>query len=609
MRFTLYRMSEISKIYSQYQESLKESQTEYNERLEKFSDELKKRYDEYIKNNVISYSEDFSNQIKRIEIKEIAERFFQTSEINFAAVDASCHKEESSNFISFYGGAYGSKGTITLSSGEGKIKYSKWELNKDVSMVAFIPIPPEAMHDYTEDINLESMPMYSDSEISQISSLHTKIMQLSEIFLGYSLTTSSTDFPRFILLDNSIGGILGNTSFAPNETNKLLEADFNGERITLADMHIALAHPFNKELNIPSNKKFQPHFRLIAEATWRETNILKESELGFRYFKEGAEFLSRREINAGIYDNVNGIFKFTTDPRASWEKSKRIFRDICEKLFREKNPKGVCFKKINSNNYEYYSPRDIVFFTGVGLRALIEECWKRKILLVGIVKDSSSRFWYRNYLGTLNVKEGRDQIEHLKIPLSDRSIVELLPNIDLDLLAPWSTIEFDSIFMTLHPEYENNQWHIKGYNTARGVPVTRPERIFLRSLAQFYVSEDKNLSSHALFVDRLAYPGWDNRYSNDLVIDETPFGRISSLKFDKEHPSHLQTLMMYLMGVLVRNHFPEALGYPDPLHQADWGAKSLKRRVLGLLSSSEWAFKSNPLSKTFRKIRDKFRKK
>ena len=71
-------------------------------------------------------------------------------------------------------------------------------------------------------------------------------------------------------------------------------------------------------------------------------------------------------------------------------------------------------------------------------------------------------------------------------------------------------------------------------------------------------------------------------------------------------PHRLQQLSLYLLSILVRNHFPEALGYPDPLHQADWGAKSMKRRVTGLLESSEMAFRANPLYKTFRSIRESF---
>lgn len=144
-------MSEISKIYKQYQESLESSQAEYEERLKKHSKTLKKRYDSFLKNFVKSYATDFNNQIKRLEIKNLAESFFETSDISFAAIDGSCHKQESANFISFYGGAYGSKGTISFSDPAGKIKYNRWELNKDVSMVAFVPIPPDVMHGIIDD--------------------------------------------------------------------------------------------------------------------------------------------------------------------------------------------------------------------------------------------------------------------------------------------------------------------------------------------------------------------------------------------------------------------------------------------------------------------------
>ena len=144
-------------------------------------------------------------------------------------------------------------------------------------------------------------------------------------------------------------------------------------------------------------------------------------------------------------------------------------------------------------------------------------------------------------------------------------------------------------------------------NRQYGLELTRPERIFLRSIAQFFLSEDKNIASHALFVDRLAYPDWDDKASAKTVIKSDYFGEIKPLVFDETTGvPKLQTLTMYILAVLVRNHFPEALGYPDPLHQADWGAKSLKRRVMGLLDSSEWAFRSDPLSKTFREIRESF---
>jgi len=601
-------VSELSKVYTQYQGSLVTSQREYEERLKTHAKTLKDRFQKLVYEFIASFSRYSENQMDRLDVKRLAEQFFGTTEIAFVAVDGSCHKQQSANFMSFYGGAYGSKGIISLSEPTGKIHYQRWELNRDVSMVAFVPIPPDVMHHVVEDSDTDSPPVMTDSEVADISSLHTKIMQLAEVYLAYELAkSSSVEAPRIIMLDNSIGGILGNTSFSPKYL-VLDQGTFDGETLSKGDMQIALAHPFNEKLGIPSPKNFQPHFRVIAEAVWQETKTVTASKCkGFpeRNFKGGAGYLAK--IGLGNLDEANATFTFNEDPRASWQKTLRVFERICEKLFRAKDPLGVTYElKALPGEREYFRPRDVMFLVGVGLRALIETCWKRKILLTGIVKDSGSRFFYRNFLGSVCVKRTLDPAEHLALPLTDRSIAELLPNLSPDLKAPWATLEFDSCFMTLHPEPKDGVWKIKGYEHPAYGETTRPERMTLRSLVQFFVTPDRNLASHAIFLDRLSYAGWDDKDSASLEIMTDQFGAVNPLYFDgSTGPGRLQKLTMYLLAVLVRNHYPEALGYPEPLHQADWGAKSMKRRILGLLDSSEWAFRARPLSKTFREIRDR----
>lgn len=528
------------------------------------------------------------------------------------AIDGSCYKSASANFISFYGGAYGSKGTISLSGAEGKLQYDRWELTRDVSMVAFVPLPPETITvpDTSENLEQSEAPTaLTDSEIAEFSSYHTKIMQLAEVYLAYSLASSSSvDAPKLILLDNSISGILANTSFRPTNL-RIIDGAFDGESLTLADCQVALAHPFSKELGVPSTKRFQPHFRVIAEAAWAGRQTIAASECqGFPVssFDIGSRFL--KGVGAGAYDEAAKSFAFREDPRSSWHKSVRIYERVCERLFRAKDPKGLTFALRDSpSSRQYLTPRDIVFLTGIGMRALLETCWRRRILLIGIAKDSASRFFYRNFLGIVCLQRGQDVNKHLAIPLTDRTIVEMLPNLDTSLRAPWGTLEFDSCFMTIHPQLDEKvgAWKAMGYELPIG-EVTRPERLFLRSLIQFFLTPDGSLSSHALFVDRLAHPGWDDKDSDSLKLSTDFFGEISPLYYDKRRPPRLQKLAVYLLSVLVRNHFPDALGYPDPLHQADWGAKSMERRVVSLLDSSEWAFRSRPREKTFRAIRDEF---
>src|SRR2546426_9206619 len=135
-------MSELSKVYSQYQGSLVSSQQEYEERLKTHAKTLKDRYNEFLHEFVASFSRYSENQMDRLEVKRIAEQFFETTEIAFVAIDGSCHKQQSANFISFYGGGYGTQGKNSLAEPTGKIRYHPGGVNRDVSMGGVCPMPP-----------------------------------------------------------------------------------------------------------------------------------------------------------------------------------------------------------------------------------------------------------------------------------------------------------------------------------------------------------------------------------------------------------------------------------------------------------------------------------
>lgn len=114
---------------------------------------------------------------------------------------------------------------------------------------------------------------------------------------------------------------------------------------------------------------------------------------------------------------------------------------------------------------------------------------------------------------------------------------------------------------------------------------------------------------HVVFLDRLLYPEWDSKNLDHLVIETNELGKVSLFCCkDSSVPNIGQDIVMYFLSILTRNHFPEVIGYPDPLHKADWGAKSIGKKVKGLINSSEISFRANPLSKTFRTIRDSVRR-
>lgn len=600
-------MSEVSKIYDQFADSLRMAQRDHSEDLKAHAKLLDEVYSSILKPRIWSFAEEFGDQVRRLELRTMVESFLGSSEVPFVAIDGSCARDLHSEYVVFYGGAYGSRGTVTLSAAGGTLVYRRWEFSKDISMVAFLPIPPEGGGALIDEQEASDYPQVaSDQEVAEVSSVHTKIMQLAEVYLAYSLAGSSTvEAPKLILLDGSLSGMLGNTSFSP-DVLQLVQGDFDGVQIGRDDAYAALAHPFSSELHVPSWKNFQPQNRLIAEATWGATRTIelgRYSDAQQEVLRKGAAFLHKRDMGTLAGDR----FTFRSDPRASWRRCLEVAEGVCDGLFREKRVTGITYKVAGTEGRkEYFSSRDIQFLTGVILRALIERCWSQRILLVGIAKDSNSRYFIRNYVGSVQLLEQGEPGRGWRIRLTDRSVLELLPNLVADLRAPWGTTEFDSSFMTLRPRQdENGAWAISGTPNPRLGETTRPERIFVRSIVQFLLRDDRSLASHAVFLDRLCYPGWDDTDDSKITLKTKQFGPVYPLFFGAS-PPRLQRLSMYLLSVLVRNHFPEALGYPDPLHKADWGAKSMRRRVDTLLQSGAWAERSNPRSRTFRQIREDF---
>jgi hypothetical protein len=118
------------------------------------------------------------------------------------------------------------------------------------------------------------------------------------------------------------------------------------------------------------------------------------------------------------------------------------------------------------------------------------------------------------------------------------------------------------------------------------------------------------LYGHVIFIDRLIVPSIDKN-TEKVIIDKNKdvLGIIEPIAFlDKDKRNYAQDLMMYILDVLTRNLYPEVIGYPDPLHKADWGAKSLYKKIKPIIDSSDISLRSNPAHKTFRQLRDELRR-
>jgi len=599
-------MSIISRIFNSYKESLKGSLERYEDAYMTNAQNALQFYENFLNQLFIDYGSIYSNPHMLSQLISKVEEYFQKREIPFVAIDGTCSRDPFSDFMVFFAAAYGVKGSIYIESRPPKLRYEKWSMDQDVSIVAYVPVPYAEAGDVI-DSNYREEFVVDDRNKINLSNIHARLMQLAEIYLAYQMAKSSAVAgPKLILMDLSLSSVLMSTDVGMERIH-LFGHPIGTRTLYRRDGLVAYAHPFDSKLGIPTWKKYRRWayvVRLITENRGKpitmdtlvaSTGIPKNEWIKSLNEPYAKELISIQ--NNEVYPN----FDFS----ASWFDSIRLFEDLCNRLFHKRDPEALIYPvKDNATiRYRWMSPADIAFLVAIGLRALIEACWERNIMLLSIAKDSSTKYFSKNYIGVMREIGVFPRIQVGYLPWTDRTLLESIACQVDDLSCPWAVTEFDSVFMTLHVEEENGQKIICG---VRG-NVVNQERLFARSLSQFFHRKVKAtpLMGHVIFIDRLLDSKLDAPFLNGPKISSPELGIIRPAFFGtNQSMNYGQAIAIWLLNVLTRNLFPEVIGYPDPLHKADWGAKSVKRRVDKLIKSSEIAFRSRPLSRLFRTIRD-----
>lgn len=607
-------MSIISKIFQSYKKALFESQKRYEDAYSKNAKEALQFYNDFLKDLFINYGDMFSKPHVLNQIITRIEEYFQRRDIYFVAIDGTCSRDPFNDFMVFFAAAYGVKGCIHIEQEPPRIRYERWSMEQDVSITAYIPVPYAEAGDIT-DMEYQEKFIVDDKNKINLSSIHTRLMQLAEIYLAYQMARSSiSGYPKLILMDLSLSSVLMSTDVGLDNIH-LFGCQIGSRTLQKRDGLVVYAHPINPKLDVPTTKKYRQWsylVRLFMENKYRPITIdelIQKTQIDKDEWLKSLNEPHAKEVVS--FDGSN-IIRPQFNFEDSWKDSIILFEDFCDRLFHKREPEALIYKKQEGSTirYRWMSPEDISFLTAIGLRALIETCWERGIMLLGIAKDSSSRYFSRNYIGVMREIGVFPKIQVGPLPWTDRVLLESIACQLDDLVAPWAITEFDSVFMTLHVEEDET-----GNRYIRGVRgnIINPERLFARSLAQFYYDKGKRTPrmGHVIFLDRLIDPKLDRDClkNNKVVISNQELGMIEPIYFgDNQNFNYGQAIAIWLLNVLTRNLFPEVIGYPDPLHKADWGAKSIKRRVEPLIKSSETAFRSRPLSRLFRTIRDSQRR-
>jgi len=608
--------SEISKILAGYKDALDISQARYEELYKQRAKNAIQFYNDFFHNLIRRYHTMVDDPAGRRGAIRLFDKIFGTTDVKFAAIDGTLYKEILEDYMVFFGASYAVRGDLSLQGNPPAIRYERWSSEQDVSMVAYVPIPFAELGDVVEEQFL-----VSDKNKFDLASIHFEIMQLAEVFLLFDLASNATVRPNYILWDQSLSSVMASTDIGSDQVG-LVGYKFMGRPLTQQDVVVAYSHPYNEKLGIPGVKVFRRYNFVLAELyrnhKQRLSELCRKSGID-----EGDLLDSLRnslplkklggEEELVFYDEHSREFALNEKYVQSWDYDVGLFLHICKRLFKDKDPSALTYEKTIDGHKRtvWMSPFDMKYLIAVGLRAAVETCWKQRILLVGIIKDSASRHLSRNYLGVMR-NQAQYNFGNVLLPWTDRTFLEALPVGDDDLFAPWSTVEFDSVFMTMHvaPILKPGGKVVEEVRGVKGDVLTT-EKLFARSLGQFFLTRAKGtpLMGHVIFIDRLVMPEFDPSSWTILTVNNKEIGEVKAFVFkDASAVNEIQDANIFLLHTLTRNLYPEVIGYPDPLHKADWGAKSLEKRVREIVKSSNVAILSKPLRRTFREIRDSVRR-
>lgn len=371
-------MSSISHIYKSYREALDFSHNKFEDLYTARAHNARDFYDAFFKNLVCPFQPHFTDPSSCRMIHRYIERFFGTKQIDFVAIDGTNAKDTFQDFIVFSACAYGAKGQIDLDNDPPSVSYQKWSIDKDVSMVTYIPVPFSEFADVVDQNQPETF-LVSDYERVDLTNIDTKIMELAEIYLAYNVATSSAlEAPKIIMLDRSPSSMLADVALQP-EAIPMLHYPFDRRQLTIEDATVALAHPFNTTLCIPTLKHYRQYTALIDEFHCQRSkainlsDVAKRNRLKIQDLQRAIDYLTtsrqhgqqtippfaRKESRQGDTWLVTDV-----DCISSWAYCIGLFEHICRRIFVEKDQQALLYQSPDADGtvrLRWMSPDDVRF--------------------------------------------------------------------------------------------------------------------------------------------------------------------------------------------------------------------------------------------------------
>lgn len=566
---------------------------------------------------------------------DTAKKFFGTDTVPFAGVDGTEYSRPLFDLVVFLGGSYASRGTIRFSPDHGPtVEYEEQFLTTGRGLSSCVPIyvneVPEIDLSFLqpgESAELSIERPLTDEAIVDNSTIPMWIMTFSEYYLAYKLALEESG-PRIIFLDRSLATSIASLIYDTSKRKRwmtngaLYGLEIDGIPIDLNDLAYGRHHFDNPSLDLPSPRGDYLRYRcwLALERNGPQTldSLCALLKIARSDQRRRIDRILRKSRDEGFLEELLGTYGLKQRYTSTWSRIRTLVETIGRQMFEEKSPQNPMRVK-KGNEWHWLTTQDLAFLTLFALNLLVEECWRKQILLIGLTKDTAARDLKNHVIPVLSSNKiwisDIAQEDLTRIPNTDRMMLQTLSVFNHDAMkVPWALTEYDSAFLMIIPDFQKRQGFVSG---AIRNKIT-PERLFLKSYIQLSQTNiDPQLRSNVLLLDRLSYPEFDYRPDSTLEFKHD-YGsaeeNVRPIVFrDKTAPNRIQELVMKILSSMTSSSIPELFGHNKPLYIADKVAKWHNEEMRRIIDTTGKWLMNNPglrqfvfYMSTFRERRGEF---
>jgi hypothetical protein len=549
---------------------------------------------------------------------ETAKKFFGTDRVTFAAVDGTEYARPLFDLVVFFGGSYAARGTISYADkGPPTVDYEDHFLKSGRALSSCVPVyvneVPEIDQSFIQPGEVSEISLtrpLTDEAIANNSTVANWIMTFSEFYLAYRLAREENG-PRILLLDRSLATMLASLIYDTSRrklwtTNgALFGFDVDGIPLDVNDLAYARHHLDNSLLDLPPPRGDYLRYRCLLEIERSGPLTLAAlcPKLGIKGNdrQKRVERFLQKSVKEGFLEETVGTFSLRDRYRKTWPRIRKLVETLGRRMF-EEQPKQNPLRVVKKGDLHWLTTQDLAFLTLFTLNLLVEECWNKRILLLGLTKDTAARDLKNHVLPVMVSndlwKSDLTQEQLSRIPNTDRMLLQTLSVFNHDAIpVPWSLVEYDSAFLMIVPDFQKRKGYVAGAIRNKIIP----ERLFLKSYIQLsQTAYDPQLRSNVLLLDRLAYPEFDLRpeaqvgFAHSYGSADEPVKPIIYQTNKMVNP--IQELVLLTLASMTSNSVPELFGHNKPLFIADKVAKWHNEEMRRIIDTTgKWLMNSPKL--------------